>query len=738
MRGRIHDPARLSLRRAARTAIVVPPLFALCLVGFHNQQVATFAAFGAVAMLAFADFIGPPAACIGAYAVLTACGVVLIAGATLLSRTTWPAVAGMAAAGFLVTFSGVLGGYVAAGGLAATLSFVLAVAVPAGPADLPARLAGWCLAGAVSAIAAAVLWPARPRVALRQWAADASTRLADLIDALDRPEPDPTYLPELRAGAAEAVTLLESNYANTHYRPAGPATHDEAFAYLVDELRWSQQFADELASDRLSSGPPAEEDRRLAGATAATLRRTAVGLVDSDHPIDLGPLEGARRENRVALQASLRRMLRQKKAPGAVAQRLQRSYSVRVLSFAVLSAAVNASLTAGKTVAVSDFDVPPVAPTGSPALRRLNAILGSHLRIESVWCRAAIRAAVALAAAILIAKLGRLEHGFWVVLATTSVLKSSATSTRHTAWQALLGTLAGFGIASALMLTSGGNPEALWVALPISVFLAVYTPTAVHFMIGQAMFTLMVIVLFNLIGPEGWRTGLVRVEDILVGVGTAVIVGTIFWPRGAYGELRASVASLFETGGAYFAAAARRVLGRATEWEAEAAAAHVVACGHRASEAFATFLAEPGPRRLPVSIWSELLVAGNQFRVAGDALRVVDRLSTPAAAPAAVIALLVTAAGNLEQAILRAGRTIVEPVPPPVPAGNPTGLQPGAVAGIVADALSSRTDLADVELDHIIALAWTAEWIEHVSYALNRLAAPLDQVRAVAGRPWWQ
>ena len=291
MRGRVHDPGRLSLRRAARTAIVVPPLFALCLVGFHNQQVATFAAFGAVAMLAFADFIGPPAACIGAYAVLTACGVVLIAGATLLSRTTWPAVAGMAAAGFLVTFSGVLGGYVAAGGLAATLSFVLAVAVPAGPADLPARLAGWCLAGAVSAIAAAVLWPARPRVALRQWAADASTRLADLIDALDRPEPDPTYLPELRAGAAEAVTLLESNYANTHYRPAGPATHDEAFAYLVDELRWSQQFADELASDRLSSGPPAEEDRRLAGATAVPRSVAAVAPASLRSSSAGGPLD---------------------------------------------------------------------------------------------------------------------------------------------------------------------------------------------------------------------------------------------------------------------------------------------------------------------------------------------------------------------------------------------------------------------------------------------------------------
>jgi uncharacterized membrane protein YccC len=738
MRARVHDPGWLSLRRAARTAIVMPPLFALCLVGFHNQQLATFAAFGTVAMLAFADFIGPLGARIRAYAVLTACGVVLIVGATLLSHTTWPAVAGMAAAGFLVTFSGVLGGYVAAGGLAAILSFVLAVAVPAGPADLPARLAGWCLAAVFSAIAAAVLWPAHPRVALRRSAADASLRLADLIDALDGPEQNLARLPELSAGAAHAVTLLESNHANMHYRPAGPATHDESFAYLVDELRWSQQFADELAADRLSSGLPPPEDQKLAAVTAETLRDAAAELAGSDHLIDLGTLERARRENYVALEASLRRMLRQNDGPDAVARRLQRAYCTRILSFAVLSAAVNAALTAGKAVAASDFDVPPLAPAGEPALRHLSAIVQSHLRIESVWCRSGIRAAVALAAAILIAKVGRLEHGFWVVLATTSVLKSSGTSTRHTAWQSLIGTLAGFGIASALLLTSGGTTEILWAALPICVFLAVYTPTAVHFMIGQAMFTLMIVVLFNLIQPEGWRTGLVRVEDILVGLGTAVIVGTIFWPRGAYGELRASLASLFDAGGAYFAAAVSRVLGRATEHEAAAASAQAVACGRRASDAFATFLTEPGQRRVPVTTWSELLVAGNQLRVAGDALRLLDRRRGPAFAPAGAVARLVKVAGDLELAIRRAGRSLVEPMAPPPPGGDSDRSRPDAVVGILADSLPSPTDPAEVALDRIITFAWTAEWIGHVSHAVDALAAPLAQVQAVAARRWWQ
>ena len=627
-------------------------------------------------------------------------------------------------------------GYVASGGLAAILAFVLAVAVPAGPADLPARLAGWCLGGLASAIAAAVLWPARPRVALRRSAAEASARLADFVDAVDRSEQDPSRLSEMGARAAEAVTRMERDHAAMLYRPAGPATHDESFAYLVDELRSSHGFADELAADRISSGAPPVEDRKLAGTVAATLRAAATGLEGADHAIDLVPLERARRENHAALDASLRGMLRRHDAPAAVAQRLRRSYSMRVLSFAVLSAAANAALAAGQPVAPYDFEVPPLTPAGPAARRRLSAVLQSNMRIESVWFRAAIRAAVALAAAILIARVGRLEHGFWVMLATASVLKSSATSTRHTAWEASIGTLAGFGVASAFVFATGGTPEALWIALPICVFLAVYTPTAVHFMIGQAMFTLTVVVLFNLIQPEGWRTGLVRVEDILVGAGTAVIVGAIFWPRGAHGQLRASLASLFGAGGAYFAAAVRFLFDRATEEEASSASAHALACGLRASDAFATFLSEPGPRRLPVSTWGDLLVAGNQLRVAGDAVLLRGRSGGAVPAPAEVAAHMVQAAGDLEQAFLRAGRAMIEPVPPGLSADGPDERRSAAPGGVVAEALPSRADLAEADLEYVLTIAWTEEWIMHVLHSLDRLAALLAQVQSIAARPW--
>src|ERR1039458_9752755 len=56
---RTHDPGLRALRRAGRTAIVMPAMFALGDKVIGNPIVATFAAFGSFAMLLLVDFAGP-------------------------------------------------------------------------------------------------------------------------------------------------------------------------------------------------------------------------------------------------------------------------------------------------------------------------------------------------------------------------------------------------------------------------------------------------------------------------------------------------------------------------------------------------------------------------------------------------------------------------------------------------------------------------------------------------------
>src|SRR5262249_4461915 len=132
-----------------------------------------------------------------------------------------------------------------------------------------------------------------------------------------------------------------------------------------------------------------------------------------------------------------------------------------------------------------------------------------------------------------------------------SVLRSNALGTGATALQALLGALLGFGLASVVMLTQGGDDVWLWVLLPIVTFLAAYTPGAVNYVVGQAAFTVFVVVLFNILVPDGWRTGLVRVQDVALGAGISVAVGALLWPRGARGVARRSFAELLHAGSAH-------------------------------------------------------------------------------------------------------------------------------------------------------------------------------------------
>ena len=58
-------------------------------------------------------------------------------------------------------------------------------------------------------------------------------------------------------------------------------------------------------------------------------------------------------------------------------------------------------------------------------------------------------------------------------------------------------------------------------------------PEVASFAAGQAAFTMMVLIVFNLIHPTGWQVGLIRVEDIVVGGAVGVVVSLLLWPRGS-------------------------------------------------------------------------------------------------------------------------------------------------------------------------------------------------------------
>src|SRR5207245_5261790 len=88
---------------------------------------------------------------------------------------------------------------------------------------------------------------------------------------------------------------------------------------------------------------------------------------------------------------------------------------------------------------------------------------------------------------------------------------------------------------------------------------AAYAPRAISFAAGQAGFTVVLFVLFNIIQPSGWRVGVVRIEDVAIGFAISLGVGLLFWPRGAATLLRENLAAAYGRCADYVVAMARKV-----------------------------------------------------------------------------------------------------------------------------------------------------------------------------------
>ncbi len=177
------DPGFAALRRALRAAIVIPLAMAFALLVFHHAQATINVVFGCFALLVLADFGGLRRPRAAAYVGTTLVGLVLVTLGTLASANPWVGASAMLLVGFVVSFAGVFGGYIAAAESALLLPFVLSVSVPAPPTAIPARVLGWGIAGVVSTLASVLLWPRFERSTLRSQAAVACRALAALLRA---------------------------------------------------------------------------------------------------------------------------------------------------------------------------------------------------------------------------------------------------------------------------------------------------------------------------------------------------------------------------------------------------------------------------------------------------------------------------------------------------------------------------------------------------------------------------
>jgi hypothetical protein len=300
----------------------------------------------------------------------------------------------------------------------------------------------------------------------------------------------------------------------------------------------------------------------------------------------------------------------------------------------------------------------------------------ANLTVHSVRLQDAVRLGLGLMVAVLTIHLLGLQHGFWVALATLSVVKSDARRTGRSLGEAVVGTAIGFGIAGPVIAAVGSRPGWLAALLPLTLFAAFYAKSALSFLVGQAAFTMAVLVMFNLLAPFGWSLGVVRLEDVVAGGLVGLAVGVLAWPRGADASIGWTGSRLVDTSARYLVAAvhARPAPAPGPGDPAVRLRQPALDASILADDVFAELLGE-GAERSGVGRWAEVLSFGNRLRYAGD-LVTTQRAQAMAAGPSAAARAAATHLGDTCHQLsvdLRApGRSTgadrpVEPRPDPDP-----------------------------------------------------------------------
>ncbi len=737
-----------SLRRAVRAAVIVPLNFAIGMEVVGNPQTATFAAFGSFALLLFVEFPGNRSARAGEFALLAATGVVLITAGTYAAKPSWLAVASMAVVAFIILFAGVISSVTASASRAALLLFILPVMLPGTPAAIPHRLLGWAIAAGISVPVALFVWPPQEQNKLRTSAAAACSALAGML-ALEQPLPDAG---DSRVAVTTAVKQLRAAFGASASRPVALSTGSRLLMSLVDEIEWLMTTVINACSDAPADWPM--EGQRLRAASADAMQACAKvlqhngggpsrmlcdklteriqALSDARRAVSQETLNELRGSSRVTSGSGGDSIPRGSGVPGEFDRPL---YAAHELGYVVELAATTVA-----GIAAAD---------SRPWLARLlgrrpkglefgeaeaaERIAVGHLDWHSAWLQNSVRGAVGLALAVLIARLTAQQQGFWIVLGALSVLRSNALSTGATALRALLGTVIGIFIGGGIIVGIGTDPTILWFLLPISIFVAAFTPEVISFAVGQAAFTVTVIILFNIIAPKGWQIGVLRIEDIALGCLASLVAGALFWPRGAGAVLGEALSDAYEDGATYLRESVEYLTGRRLSAPDE----HETAQGSyfRLDDALRQYLGERGAKNVPLESITTLTNGAARLRLAGTAVSQLhltlpahtDRqLATPAGLLVGQTQRVTSWYDSLGEVL--AGRSRLLPA---VELSTPDDSFLDVILPAVDGGDMHRARQAE-------RLLWSGQYVGDVNRMRAELVDPAGAIRMTRAKPWWR
>ncbi|WP_328551668.1 FUSC family protein [Streptomyces sp. NBC_00358] len=528
-----------AVRQSARVTVASASGFYWALYGLDRPVVAVYALFAPIALGVLSPLPGGGRTRARTVLSVLPVALALTALGTALAVTTASAVAGMLVIGFTVCFAAAYGPAAAGTVPGLLLFYVLACFPPYEPDTLPQRLSGLLVGVALLVLCELLLLPAPAVQPYRaRIAAALDLAAASALGAAQGHRHGPEEARRLR----EEGLSLRLSRAPPASRPTGAGRTDRGLAQAGAATR---RVLDQLArtAERPDSAPVGDPP------SEALLRGVAAGCAAT-----AGALRGARAvPGPEALEEMVADFVAVRGRPPGTGGGADTKASRRLLerrSDLLVTAASALTVQAAVAVAVGgrrdSAGLPPEQFWyAQPSTARLLTLrLTGNLTLRSVLFQNAVRTALGLGAARLVAGVLDLSHGFWVLLAVLTLGRTTAGATWSTVRSAAVGTLVGALAAGVLIFEAGGTVDVYAVMLVPAMFVAFSVGPIAGPAWAQGLFTLVVAAAFSQLAPADWRLAETRLLDVLAGCVIGLVCGVLAWPAGARGEVRRSVAEL--------------------------------------------------------------------------------------------------------------------------------------------------------------------------------------------------
>ncbi|MEV7402343.1 FUSC family protein [Streptomyces sp. NPDC091267] len=451
---------------------------------------------------------------------------------TLLAVETWAAVCGMLAVGFLLAFAAVAGPRAAGSAPGLQLFYILACFPPYAPQTLGARLTGLTV-GTLLLVACELLLPDPAVPSYRE-------RLAGALETAARAAATGEVAPQVLRGTGAGLRLSRIPPSE---RPAGAGRTDRALEQAGRSVR---RLLDQLAT--LAGTPSAAADPAsvvLLGRVAELCTACAGFLRTGGGPPVAGVLERAMRgfqSERVRLALG---------PPGRTPPTAVLRRQSHVLALAESARIVEVTT----DIAAHGLPVGAAAPHDQfwyaelPTWRLWARRVLGNVTFRSVLFQNAVRTALGLAAARLVAGSLDLAHGFWVLLAVLTLGRTTVAATWQAVRRAVAGNAVGALVAGALVIGVGPHDDVYAALLAPAMLVGFFVGPLLGTAATQGLFTLVVATAFAQIAPVTWRLSEARMIDVVTGSVIGLLCGLLAWPAGARREVRHAMAELLRTCG---------------------------------------------------------------------------------------------------------------------------------------------------------------------------------------------